>query len=279
MKTYKYSSALFTAIIVLFSVILSSCAKEELVDPPKVILTTDWTNRTEGVVIPSAYTVAINNQELTYSTVSNTLPQLDAGIYPVSIYNAADKITIDGTSAKVSTFGSVVDAKPEYLFYSELDIEFENDKEKVVTAVMQQQVRLLNIELTITDGDIGNIESVSASLSGVANTMNLKDGTYSGTGLKVEPVFAQSGNKLNTSVRLLGLTSEAQELTLDIVYKSGNTQQIVSDVSTLLANFDKDKHLPITLKSEAQIFTVIEVQTTIKAWEVQGTINDNTEIQ
>ena len=78
---------------------------------------------------------------------------------------------------------------------------------------------------------------------------------------------------------MLGLTSEAQELTLDIVYKSGNTQQIVSDVSTLLANFNKDKHLPITLKSEAQIFTVIEVQTTIKAWEVQGTINDNTEIQ
>lgn len=275
MKIYKLSGMLFTAILVLLSVIFFSCTKEELANPPKVTLTTDWANRTEGITIPSSYAVVINNKNLTYHDVINTLPQLAAGIYPITVCNTADKITVDGTSATVATSGSIVNAVPGYLFYSELDVEFENDKEKAVTVVMQQQIRLLNIELTITDGDINNIESITASLSGVANTMDLKANSYSGTGLKVIPVFTRNGNKLNASVRLIGLTREAQNLFLNITYKSGTSQQIISDVSSLLTNFGTEKYKPLTLKGSAEVFTAIETQTTIEAWDVQDTINDN----
>lgn len=279
MKRYKLNHTLFIAVVMLFSLIITSCTKEELVDPPKVLLTTDWTNHTEGVSIPSAYTVVINNQVITYNNISNTLPQLEAGTYPITVCNTADKITVEGTSAKVATSGNIVNAQPGYLFYSALDVEFENNKEKTVTAVMQQQVRLLNIELTITEGDINDVESITASFSGVANTMDLKTNTYSGTGLKVEPVFTKNGNKLIASVRLIGLTAETQKLTLDIKYKSGAKQQIVSDVSSLLTNFGTNKHQPLTLKGNAEVFTAIETQITIEAWDIQDIINDNTTIK
>ncbi|MDR1091754.1 MAG: FimB/Mfa2 family fimbrial subunit [Prevotella sp.] len=274
MKTYKFNCILFTVIVALFSVIFSSCTKEELVNPPKVTLTTDWTNRTTGIAIPSPYTVVINNKNLTYHSVSNNLPELEAGSYPVTIYNYADKVTINGSTATVATSGSIVDAQPGYLFYSELDIEFENDKEKTVTAVMQQQVRRLNIELTVTDGNIGNIESITASLSGVANTINLKDGTYSGTAQKVEPVFTKSGNKLIASVRLIGLTAEVQNLTLDISYAAGSPQQITTDMSSYLTDFGTDKHIPVTLSGNISISkSGITFNSEISGWESQGQID------
>lgn len=277
MRTIHYISP--AVITLLFSFIVSSCTKEELINPPKVTLTTDWTNRTEGVSIPSTYTIVIDNQTLTYKNTSNTLSSLDAGTYPVYIYTYADKVTLSETSATVATSDNIVDASPGYFFYSTLDIVYENDKEKTVTASMQQQIRLLNIELTITGGDIDNIESITASLSGVANSMNMKTGTYSGTGLKVIPVFTRNGNKLNASVRLIGLTSELQKLTLNITYKGGSNQQIVSDVSSLLTNFGADKYKPLTLKGNAEVFTAIETQITIDAWDIQDTINDNTTIK
>lgn len=282
MKTFKINNISFTVVAGLFSLIVTSCTcKEYLMEPPKVILTTDWTNRTEGITIPSAYTVIINNQSLACKTVTNTLPELDAGTYPLAVYNPVDRITLDEISATaaVATSGNIVDAQPGYLFYSALDIEFENDKEKAVTVVMQQQVRLLNIELTITGGDIDNIESVTASLSGVANGMDMKTDTYSGTGLKVIPVFRLDGNKLVSSVRLIGLTAESQKLTLDITYRNGTRQQIVSDVSSMLAGFNHDKHKPLTLKGNAEIFSVTEILTGITGWEVQDEISGNAEIQ
>lgn len=279
MKIYKLSGTLFTAIVALFSVMFFSCTKEELVNPPKVTLTTDWTNRTEGIDIPSEYTVVINNQNIIVRTATNALPELEAGTHPVTIYNYADKVTINGSTATVSTSGSIVDTLPGYLFYSILDAVYENDKENNITTVMKQQIRQLNIELTITEGDVDQIESIIASLSGVANTMDLKTNTYSGTGLKVEPVFTKNGNKLIASVRLIGLTAETQKLTLDIKYKSGAKQQIVSDVSSLFTNFGTNKHQPLTLKGNAEVFTAIETQITIEAWDIQDIINDNTTIK
>lgn len=274
MKIYKLSGMLFTAIVVLFSVMFFSCTKEELVNPPKVTLTTDWVNRTEGIDIPSAYTVVFNNQSLIFRTATNTLPELEAGTHPLTIYNSADKVTINGSTATVATSGSIVNALPGYLFYSAVDAVYENDKENTVTAVMQQQIRLLNIELTITDGDINNIESITASLSGVANTMDLKANNYSGTRLKVIPVFIRNNNKLSASLRLIGLTTEKQELTLDLHYKGEANQQIVSDVSSLLTGFNNnDKYKPLGLTGDMEIFTAIGFESTIKGWGVQEEID------
>lgn len=271
----KYN-ILFLILVALTSFALS-CTKEDLVNPPKVILNVDWLNRTESIDIPSSYQVTIDNRTLTYSEVSNMLPELLAGRYPVSIYNLVEKITVNSSTATVSTTNGIVDANPGWLFYSDLDITYENDKEITATAVMHQQVRLLNIELSITEGNINNIESITASISGVANTLDMKSGTHSGSGLKVIPTFIRDGNKLTASVRLIGLTNETQNLTLDITYNDGAKQQIISDISTKLTDFNAEKHKPMILKGDAKIWSRVGFDTIITEWKIQDSITGDAE--
>ncbi|MDU1891996.1 MAG: FimB/Mfa2 family fimbrial subunit [Dysgonomonas sp.] len=275
MKT-KY--ILFLTLIAL-AFLTSSCTKEDLVNPPKVVLNVDWANRSESVPIPSSYKVIVDDQTVTYREVSNVLPELIAGTYPVSIYNPVERITVNSSTATVNTTNGIIDTSPGWLFYSDLDVTYENDKEITVTAVMQQQVRLLNIELDITEGNANDITSIAASMSGVANMLHMKNGTHTGTGLKVIPVFTRTENKLTASVRLIGITSETQNLTLDITYNDGTKQQIISDISTKLTDFNIEKHKPVTLKGDTKIWSRVGFDTIITEWQIQDSITGDAEEQ
>ncbi len=274
----KYNILCPVALVIIIF-LTSSCIKEELVDPPRITLNMDWSNRTDGVEIPSDYKVMINNQTLTYQTAVNTLSGLNAGTYSVFIFNPADKIKVDNWKATIVTTNGIVDNQPGWIFSHTSDIMFENDKEKDITIVMQQQIHLLNITLSITEGDPNDIVSITASLSGIANAMDMKTDTYSGTGLSVIPVFTRNNDKLTSSVRLIGLTSEAQKLTLNITYKNETRQQIVSNISNQLINFNRGKHQPVILQGNLKILSGVDYQTTITGWDSQDTIAGDAEEQ
>ena len=108
MKT-KY--ILFLTLIAL-AFLTSSCTKEDLVNPPKVVLNVDWANRSESVPIPSSYKVIVDYQTVTYREVSNVLPELIAGTYPVSIYNPVERITVNSSTATVNTTNGIIDTSP-----------------------------------------------------------------------------------------------------------------------------------------------------------------------
>lgn len=268
------------------TILLASCSVDDPIyetehpEHGKITLVTDWSKIGEGIAKPSSYIIEMNGEKETATTDKHTIDYLfDAGTYRGYVYNQAEHITVTDGIATVTTSGGIVESMPGWFFSANIDVEIKKNTHHEVTATMQQQVRLLNIELTITDGDLDNIATVEASLSGVANAMNFKDNTYSGTGLKVEPVFTKNANKLIAAVRLMGLTGEVQNLTLNITYNNGGTQQIVSDVSSNLTDFNKDKLKPLTLKGDAKIFMTVDMQTTITKWEIQDTINGNAEVQ
>lgn len=269
-------------LIAVASVALCSCGVDEpIYNTPhptegKITLITDWSVIGEGITKPAGYTIEIGRQKYTATSDKYTIANLfDAGAYRFYAYNTAEHITaVDGTATVATTISTTVAPNPGWFFSASEEVEVKEDTDHDFTAVMRQQVRQLDIELTVTDGDIGNIESVTASLSGVANAMNLKDGTYSGTGLKVEPIFTKNGNKLIASVRLIGLTSEVQSFTLDITYSGGSTQQIVSDVSSKLTGFATDKHKPVTLSGDISISkSGIAFNSEISGWESQGNVD------
>lgn len=278
MKRYAY---------ILFAVatILQACTEDPVhetshPDQAKITLQTDWSKRTDGIAIPPEYTVQVNELEVTASATSYTLPNLfEPGDYRIRVFNTADGITLDKDIATVATTGAIVSATPGWWFTAGTLVSLERDKESNVSLAMQQQIRQLTIELTVTQGDMEDIESVTASLSGIANSMNIKDNTYSGSGLKVVPVFSRSADKLVANVRLIGLTSETHTLDLTI-NRSGNPgQQITQEVGYLLAGFEKDKYKPLTLKGNLELGQEVGFETTITGWKVQDTIDGNTEIQ
>ena len=269
MKTTKYLFYL-TALL---ATGLSSCVKSELFNTPhpdkgQITLTTEWTNRSAGISLPASYTVTVDGQTLNYTQFTNILPLLNPGSYTINTYNTTDNIYISGTTATVQTSGTTVSNNPGWLFTSSLDAVTVADRDDEYTVSMQQQVRQLTIDLTVTEGDPARIASTRASLSGIANTIDYKSNTHSGTGLSVVPVFTRAGSRLTAVVRLLGTTSEAQELTLDITFTDGRTQQVVSDISSLMAGFNGDKTKPLTVTGN--LLTPIETgfTATINGWIV-----------
>lgn len=266
-----------TALFLLLVFAITSCTRVDLEDVPKptpptlskgkITLITDWSKRTSGIEQPTSYIVEINKQKLTYNQITNTLPELDAGTYPILIYNTPDEMEINGTTATVTTTGNQVNPQPGWLFTNISEAEYVDNTEKSVTAVMQQQVRQLTIELTVTEGDANLISTTTAVLTGVAGSLDFKTNTHSGTNLSVIPVFTRNGSKLTATVRLLGITTEAQTISLDIIFTDGRIQHIESDVSAQLTDFNTDKHIPKTLSANLNLPIAVGFEATITGWK------------
>jgi len=268
------------------ALLLASCGSDDSIDETRgtITLTADWSQMGEGITKPASYLIEVGGQKVTATADTYTIDHLfEEGTYRGYAYNTAAHITVSNGMATVSGVNgssTTVEPAPGWFFSASDEVEIKKDTHHKFTAVMQQQIRLLNIELTVTDGGIDNLESVTASLSGVANTIDLKTGICSGTGLKVEPVFAKSGNKLIASVRLIGLTAETQNLTLNITYIGGSQQQITSDVSSQLTGFGTDKHLPMTLSGNIGVSesgTIFNSE--ISGWESQGQVGGDADEQ
>lgn len=242
----------------------------DLEDPPKglITLTTDWSNRTSGIEQPAECKVVIDNQALKFMEVTNILPELSAGTYPIHIYNESENITINGTTATVATTGNNVHPAPGWLFTAITEAVYADFKVETITAVMQQQVRQLTIELTIKEGDPARIASTEATLSGIANGVDFKTNVHTGASLSVVPVFTRKGDKLTATIRLFGLTNESQKLILKLKFTDGKVQTIENDLSDKLSNFNTEKYKP--LKLEANLNTPVKAgfEATITGWKV-----------
>lgn len=110
-------------------------------------------------------------------------------------------------------------------------------------------------------------------LTGIANSLDFKTNSHNGTNLTVNPVFIRKGNKLTAIVRLLGTTSESQKLTLNIAFTDGRTQQIESDVSRQLVNFNLNKHVPLTISGSLNTPVETGFAATIAGWKVKENSN------
>lgn len=261
---------LFTANCLLLTVI--SCTRVDLEDPlkGKMTLVTDWSKRTSGIEQSASYMVIINNQTLNYTQATNILPELEAGNYPIYIYNSPDRISITGTTATIATTGNWVDPLPGWLFTATTEARYADFKEETITVQMRQQIRQLTIELTVTEGDPKRIASTSATLTGIANSLDYEINMHSGTNLSIAPSFTRDGNKLTATVRLLGMANETKKLILDITFADGETQHIESDVSAQLVNFNQNKHVPLTISGNLNTPEESGFAATITGWKVTG---------
>jgi len=267
----KYMKLFKLFLLLVIAIVIISCDTiVDLEDPLKgnITLVTDWSNRSEGIEQPANYTVIIDGQTLNFTKTSNLLPELNAGIYPIHIYNTPEKIAINVTKATVTTTDNMVDPQPGWLFTAITQVEYADFKVETATAVMQQQVRQLTFDFTVKEGDPARIASVEATLSGVANSIDFKTGNYTGNNLSVAPVFTRNGNKLTAIVRLLGLSNQTQKLTLTLTFADGKEQTIENDLSSQLAGFNTGKNKP--LKLEADLNTPVEAgfEATITGWKV-----------
>ncbi|MDR1156627.1 MAG: FimB/Mfa2 family fimbrial subunit [Bacteroidales bacterium] len=261
MKAFQFIIA--TAAITAFS----SCVRNELYDTDhpdhgKVIsLTVTWDDRGEGIDIPSAYTAKIGDYAAVLSDTDSGMENLfPAGAYTMNVWNDAENITVSGTTATAAYSNGLIG----WLFTGTENVNIEKDKNHAFTVAMRQMVRQLTLELDITGAAKDRITGIEASFSGVAGAINIENGNPEGAAVTVIPVFAQAGGKYSAAIRLLGITGNAQTLSLTLHFAGGNpsTHTLASDLSDRLAAFNADRKTPMTL---AAILTVTPAEAGFQA--------------
>lgn len=223
-----------------------------------VTLTTDWTARTEGIDIPSAYTVKIGDYSASLTGETNKLDHMFvAGSHRMGVYNEADNIALTGTTVTADYSGT-----PGWFFSAAQDIEVEKDVNHEFTAVMEQQVRQLTFVIELSGGTTDRIESVTATLSGVAGTLDFDSGAHASpttVGLSFSKLTSGSdAGKWSATIRLLGIADGGQRLTGTISFLDGSPEALTFDTDTSgnLVNFNADKKTPLKLSG-----TVVETPT------------------
>lgn len=254
------------------AILLAACNKDD--NQGKLTLTTDWSKRTEGIAIPSSYTVRVGELSATLSGPTNPYPHLvDPGTYTLYLHNTADKIAVSGTLATVETNRGLVAPLPDWFFTAKTTATITADRTHNITVAIKQQVCQLNLELTLTQGDPARIAKVEGTLAGVATAWNFDTDSPEGEAASVAPAFVRSANKLTASMRLLGLVpTTPHELTLVVTFSNNAQQTITKDLSSLLTGFNIDKHHIRTITADLEIPIETDFSCTIKHWELGKTI-------
>lgn len=252
--------------VAIFSAVMSltSCVKDELFNTPhpdhgKVTVTADWSARGEGIAVPDKWTVNIGDyagEETAETHASDYL--FTPGEYNIIAYNPAEKITVSGTTASVTSCNGrsgFISGTPGILFTHVQNITIKKDKEHVFTAAMRQQTGSFTLMIEPTGDAADRIESIEGILSGVAGTMDFANGTYgapSDVALHFTKIAeGEHAGKWTATVWLLGIASDVQKLTGTITFKDGNPQSmsLESDLTASLKDFNTDKTEPLTLGS------------------------------
>ena len=224
------------------AVLLSSCVKDTLYDTPhpdKGAVTVSLT----GVSADDNYVLDIDGKVADITGSPFTFPDLlNPGTHSMVIYNRAEGFTFDGRTARVNALsggGTAIIPLPGYLKTVSQEITVTADDTLRVNPVPQQRVRDLQLELDVTQGRPELIQSVSATLSGIAGIFDMEKGQTIGEPTSTTFDLTRNGSKLTADARLLGTMGAVQTLVLDIVFvDGGRTQRTEVDLTEALADFN-----------------------------------------
>lgn len=263
------------------TLLLTSCIEDELFNTPhpdhgKVVVTADWSNRGEGVDIPTSWEVNLGDYTGTETSATHAPDYLfEPGNYTLVAHNLANGIAVSGTTATVAaTNGSFITANPDWLFTAVQEVTIDTDTDHKFTAAMRQQVRELTLIIEPTGDAAERVESIEGHLSGAAGSMDFTTDTY-GMPSEVELSFTKitsgaDAGKWTATVWLLGIAGNAQQLTATLTYTDDNPQShlLESDLTASLADFNADKATPFTLGgTTAETPTEAGFSATITDWE------------
>lgn len=245
MKMIRYIPILAAAAGLLLA---TSCVKDTLHNTPhpdKGAVTVSQT----GVSAGDNYVLDIDGKSADFTGSSFTFPDLLApGTHSLVAYNRTEGFTFDGRTARVNALndetradGTAIIPLPGYLKTVSQEITVTADDTLRVNAVPVQRVRDLHFELEVTQGRPELIQSVTATLSGIAGAFDMEKGQTTGEPTSTVFSFTRNESKLTADVRLLGTMGAVQTLVLDIVFTDdGRTQHTEIDLTEPLEDFNGD---------------------------------------
>lgn len=258
------------------ALVLASCVKDDLYNTPHpdkgaLVVTADFSERTEGNSVPDAYILSIDGKTCDANSGAPFLyPELlPAGEHEIVACNEPAGMSLSDNVVSVEVLqDGTVEPLPQYLYSYSGSVEAVVDDTVRVTMPMGQRVRDLYLRFDITEGDIARLASVGGTLSGVAGAFDVAAGAVTGAAMDVVPDFAVDGNSVEAHVRLLGTIGSRQTLSLNIEFTDGLTQTVESDVADFLRDFGSDMLTPLELSGNLLLplepgfsFTITDMKT------------------
>lgn len=278
----------FTGKLLIFALAtlqLTGCAKDDRHNTPHpdrgaVRITTDWSERSSDASVPGSHTLRIGAESQEVTAETNTFKSLLApGSYRLLAYNTPEGVSVTENTATVDTKDDgTLTPQPGYLFSATKELDVEADDTLKVTLPMQQHIRSLTLTLQLAEGDKERIAGTSATLTGIAHSLDLITGeqTTGQTGQTVSPEFristvtptrAEGKPALAALLRLMGvITGERQTLTLTVSLKDGSVQTLVTDLTDLLKGFG-DTMEALRLDALLNLPTEGDMGGTITGWK------------
>lgn len=290
METRKITS--YTALLLGSTFLFASCVKDELYNTPHptqgaVVITADWSGRSSESVLPDSYTLQIpgfSAQEVTAPTnVYHSL--LNPDTYELLAFNSPSGMSFNGNAASVNLLpDNTLESHPGYLFSAVQSLDVQRDDTLHTTLRMQQRIRQLTLILRLTSGDHDRILSTESTLTGIAPSIELKNGSLPATGgAVIAPVFEKDFDSeglpvLTATLRLLGITADdSQQLAVIVTLNNKNTQTILTDLTSLLHQSMTGSMAPLTLDATFNLPPEAGVSGSITDWAtvIEDDINVN----
>jgi hypothetical protein len=233
-----------------------------------ISLTTDWSDRGEGIAIPDPYTVTVGDWSAALHGTDNAVENLfPAGTYRINVWNEAASISVSGGTA---TADYSAGTPLGWFFTGTQDVTLEHDRDYSFTVAMHQQVRELTLALEPAGDAKDRIAGIDATLSGVAGAITIADGNPAGAAVTVALAFeSRTDGKYYTTIRLLGIAGSEQTLTFTLHFADGNpsTHTLTADLSDKLAAFNADRKTPLTLAASLTVTSSLAgISATIDEW-------------
>lgn len=276
-------------ILMLTAATLTACIKDDLYNTPSpsqgsIILTTDWTQRGEGIPVPTGYTVEAAGSTFILQAQETAIPVLFApGDITLLGYNLPEGVSIaNGTAtvARTTADGNLQRPDPGMLFGGTAVTTVIADDTVRVSLPMRQLFRRVQFELTITGGDPERITGIEARLEGAAPSVNISTGEVAGetinaaagNAVSVQIPFVRTGNKLTAAIQMPGIIATAPQRTvITLASTDGKRQTAETDVSEAFANFNANRLTPLRLSGSLYAPEGAEAGGSIVKWtDVQG---------
>ncbi len=139
---------------------------------------------------------------------------------------------------------------------------------------LKQVTRTVKFNLRITEGDPNRITGVTATLGGIAGQWECVEDIPIGDAVKINPAFTQgesltkaaANDYLTSSIKVLGVQGEEQDLILTLTYSDGTTQVITSPLGEQFKGSNATKSTPLILSNEIETPTESNPTGSIGDW-------------
>lgn len=264
------------------ALLLTSCVKDDLYDTPHpdkgaVVIATDWTEALAESTVPETYLLCMDGGEAVQADEKELCypDLLTPGKHTLLVYNEPEGMTVEGNTATVQMQDGMLIPLPGYLFSAEEELEIVQDDTLRVTVPMRRRLCPIVLNLSLKGENTESIALITATLSGMAASVDLRNGVTGGDNATVALDVRQAEARTRTyregqlemRCRVTGTDpKERQILTVKVTMADGYVQTIMSDLTEYLKDLNADMK-PIELEGTVEAPQDGHFSGTIEKWE------------